>query len=148
MKVVVQRVSQASVSIGKRVQGAIGKGFLILFGAAKDDTDEDLEYIVKKVTSLRIFEDSDGKMNLSLKDVGGELLVISQFTLFADTKKGNRPSFIQAGLPEPSKAFYLRFIQRCRESGFRTEEGEFGADMDVSLTNQGPVTIIIDSKNR
>ena len=148
MKVVIQRVSRAAVSIDGVTRGQIGQGFLVLFGAAKDDTDGDLDYIVRKVTGLRVFEDAEGKMNLSLKDVNGELLVISQFTLFADTKKGNRPGFGAAGLPGPSKELYLRFIRRCRELGFTTAEGEFGADMDVSLVNQGPVTIIIDSRCR
>lgn len=148
MKVVIQRVSRASVSIGGAVRSSIQKGFVVLFGAGKDDTEADLDYIIKKVTGLRIFEDENGKMNLSLSDAGGALLVISQFTLFADTKKGNRPSFIHAGLPEPSKALYLKFIDRCRELGYTVGEGEFGADMDVSLVNQGPVTIIIDSKNK
>ncbi len=148
MKAVIQRVSRAKVTIDHTVRGEIKKGFVILLGVAKDDTKEDMDYLVKKISGLRVFEDSEGKMNLALKDVDGELLIISQFTLFANTKKGNRPSFIDAGLPEPSKAFYLDFIQAFRALDFHVAEGEFGADMAVELVNDGPVTIIIDSKNR
>ena len=148
MKAVIQRVSRAKVTIDETVRGEIKKGFVILLGVAKDDTKEDMDYLVKKISGLRVFEDSEGKMNLALKDVDGELLIISQFTLFANTKKGNRPSFIDAGLPEPSKAFYLDFIQAFRALDFNVAEGEFGADMAVELVNDGPVTIIIDSKNR
>ena len=145
MKAVVQRVSQAQVDINNQTVGKIGCGFLILLGVADSDTDEDLDYLVHKITNLRIFEDSDGKMNLSLSDVHGALLVVSQFTLFANTKKGNRPSFIEAGAPDFSNTMYMKFISRCRELGFFTEHGEFGADMQVSLTNDGPVTIIFDT---
>lgn len=148
MKAVIQRVTRGKVTIEGTVRGEIGRGFVVLLGVAKEDTREDMDYLVKKISGLRVFEDGDGKMNLSLKDVNGELLVISQFTLFANTKKGNRPSFIDAGLPEISKAFYLDFIQALRTMDFKVEEGEFGADMAVELVNDGPVTIIIDSKNR
>lgn len=148
MKAVIQRVTRGKVTIEGTVRGEIGRGFVVLLGVAKEDTREDMDYLVKKISGLRVFEDGDGKMNLSLKDVNGELLVISQFTLFANTKKGNRPSFIDAGLPEISKAFYLDFIQALRTMNFKVEEGEFGADMAVELVNDGPVTIIIDSKNR
>ena len=148
MKAVIQRVTRGKVTIEGTVRGEIGRGFVVLLGVAKEDTREDMDYLVKKISGLRVFEDGDGKMNLSLKDVNGELLVISQFTLFANTKKGNRPSFIDAGLPEISKAFYLDFIQALRTMDFKVEEGEFGADMAVELVNNGPVTIIIDSKNR
>ncbi len=148
MKAVIQRVIRGKVTIEGTVRGEIGRGFVVLLGVAKEDTREDMDYLVKKISGLRVFEDGDGKMNLSLKDVNGELLVISQFTLFANTKKGNRPSFIDAGLPEISKAFYLDFIQALRTMNFKVEEGEFGADMAVELVNDGPVTIIIDSKNR
>ena len=113
-----------------------------------EDTEEDMAYLVKKITQMRIFEDEAGKMNLSLKDVDGELLIISQFTLFASTKKGNRPSFTEAGAPDFSKDMYLKFIAACRDCGIHTEEGEFGAHMMVSLVNDGPVTITIDSKQR
>lgn len=148
MKAVIQRVTRGKVTIEGTVRGEIGRGFVVLLGVAKEDTKEDMDYLVKKISGLRVFEDNEGKMNLSLKDVNGELLVISQFTLFANTKKGNRPSFIDAGLPEASKAFYLDFIQALRSMDFKVEEGEFGADMAVELVNDGPVTIIIDSKNR
>ena len=148
MKAVIQRVSRGKVTIDHHVHGEIGRGFVVLLGVAKDDTKEDMDYLVKKISGLRVFEDEDGKMNLALKDVNGELLIISQFTLFANTKKGNRPSFIDAGLPEPSKAFYLDFIQAFRALGYTVAEGEFGADMAVELVNDGPVTIIIDSKNK
>lgn len=148
MKAVIQRVSHGKVTIDHQIHGEIGRGFVVLLGVAKDDTKEDMDYLVKKIAGLRVFEDEEGKMNLALKDVNGELLIISQFTLFANTKKGNRPSFIDAGFPEPSKAFYLDFIQAFRSLGFTVAEGEFGADMAVELVNDGPVTIIIDSKNR
>ena len=148
MKAVIQRVTRGKVTIEGHVHGEIGRGFVILLGVAREDTREDMDYLVKKISGLRIFEDSEGKMNLSLRDVKGELLVISQFTLFANTRKGNRPSFIDAGLPETSKAFYLDFIQALRDMDFKVEEGEFGADMAVDLVNDGPVTIIMDSKNR
>lgn len=148
MRAVIQRVQHASVTIDGNVAGSIGKGFLVLLGVADSDTNEDLEYMVKKITNMRIFEDENEKMNLALKDVGGELLVISQFTLCANTKKGNRPSFIEAGKPDFSKEMYLEFIKRCRALGFKTEEGEFGADMKVSLLNDGPVTIMLDSAQR
>ena len=148
MRAVIQRASRGKVTIDGQIRGEIGRGFVILLGVAKDDTKEDMDYLVKKISGLRVFEDAEGKMNLALKDVNGELLIISQFTLFANTKKGNRPSFIDSGLPEPSKAFYLDFIQAFRDMGFTVAEGEFGADMAVELFNDGPVTIIIDSKNR
>ena len=148
MRAVIQRVQHASVTIDGNVAGSIGKGFLVLLGVADSDTNEDLEYMVKKITNMRIFEDENEKMNLALKDVGGELLVISQFTLYANTKKGNRPSFIEAGKPDFSKEMYLEFIKRCRALGVKTEEGEFGADMKVSLLNDGPVTIMLDSAQR
>lgn len=148
MKAVIQRVTSAGVTSEGRTLGAINRGFLVLLGVADGDTDADLDYMLRKITGMRIFEDEQGKMNLALKDVGGELLVVSQFTLFANTKKGNRPSFIEAGSPDFSKEMYLEFIKRCRAMGFKTEEGEFGADMQVTLTNDGPVTIIIDSTQR
>ena len=148
MKAVIQRVSRGKVTIDGKIHGEIGKGFVVLLGVARDDTSEDMDYLIKKISGLRVFEDPEGKMNLALRDVQGELLIISQFTLFANTKKGNRPSFIDAGLPEPSKAFYLAFIQAFRNRGFTVAEGEFGADMAVELVNDGPVTIIIDSKNK
>ncbi len=148
MKAVIQRVSKASVDVEGQTIGKIGKGFMVLLGVHENDTQEDLDYLVKKVTGLRIFEDSQGKMNLSLADVGGSLLVISQFTLLASTKKGNRPSFIQAGAPQMSEGLYEQFMDACRNMGFHVEHGKFGAHMDVSLTNDGPVTIIIDSQHK
>ena len=144
MRAVIQRVSRASVDVDNETIGSIERGFLVLLGVA----DEDMAYLVKKITQMRIFEDEAGKMNLSLKDVSGELLIISQFTLFASTKKGNRPSFTEAGAPDFSKDMYLKFIAACRDCGIHTEEGEFGAHMMVSLVNDGPVTITIDSKQR
>ena len=142
MRAVIQRVSRASVDVDNETIGSIERGFLVLLGVA------DMAYLVKKITQMRIFEDEAGKMNLSLKDVDGELLIISQFTLFASTKKGNRPSFTEAGAPDFSKDMYLKFIAACRDCGIHTEEGEFGAHMMVSLVNDGPVTITIDSKQR
>ena len=147
MKAVIQRVSRASVDVNDETIGKIGRGFLVLLGVANEDTDEDMDYLVKKITQM-IFEDEAGKMNLSLKDVGGEILIISQFTLFASTKKGNRPSFTEAGAPDFSKEMYLKFIAACRDCGIHTEEGEFGAHMMVSLVNDGPVTITMDSKQK
>lgn len=148
MKAVIQRVTEASVSVEGKELGRIGLGFMILLGVADSDTDDDIQYMVRKITNMRIFEDDQDKMNLSLKDVGGELLVISQFTLFANTKKGNRPSFFDAGEPAFSEKMYKKFIEACRAQGFRTDEGQFGAYMQVSLVNDGPVTIMLDSTNR
>ncbi len=148
MRAVIQRVSTASVAVNNQTIGNIGKGFLVLLGVADSDTEEDMHYLVKKITQMRIFEDEQGKMNLSLKDTGGSLLIISQFTLYASTRKGNRPSFSEAGAPEFSKDMYLKFIDACRKQGIHTEEGEFGAHMVISLVNDGPVTITMDSQNR
>ena len=147
MRAVIQRVSRASVDVDNETIGSIEE-LSVLLGVADEDTEEDMAYLVKKITQMRIFEDEAGKMNLSLKDVSGELLIISQFTLFASTKKGNRPSFTEAGAPDFSKDMYLKFIAACRDCGIHTEEGEFGAHMMVSLVNDGPVTITIDSKQR
>ncbi len=148
MRAVIQKVSQASVSVSERVTGKIGTGFLVLLGVEDSDTEEDLSYMIKKVTQMRVFEDENDKMNLSLRDVGGALLIVSQFTLFANTKKGNRPSFTAAGAPDFSNKMYLRFIDQCRALGFQTEHGEFGAHMKVALVNDGPVTIMLDSKQK
>jgi len=148
MKAIVQRVSSASVCTDGEIIGNIDKGFVVLIGVGQEDTKDDVNYLVKKVTGLRIFEDENNKMNLSLKDVGGELLVISQFTLFADTKKGNRPSFINAGPAELSKDYYKLFISECQKLGYQTKEGRFGAHMDITLIADGPVTISIDSRLR
>ncbi|HRA70074.1 MAG TPA: D-aminoacyl-tRNA deacylase [Trichococcus flocculiformis] len=148
MRVVVQKVTEAAVLVGGEIIGEIGKGFMLLVGIGKEDAQEDVCYIARKVANLRDFEDEEGKMNRSLKDVGGDILSISQFTLFADTKKGNRPSFINAAAPETSEALYQEFNERLRAEGFSVASGKFGAHMAVSLVNDGPVTIIIDSKNK
>ena len=149
MIVVIQRVSEASVTINQRIQGSIGSGFMILLGICHEDSQEDINWLCKKVVNLRVFSDQDGKMNLSIKDIQGEILLISQFTLHASTKKGNRPSFIDAAKPEVAIPLYKQFIQQLeQEFGQGIQTGEFGADMKVSLINDGPVTIIIDSKNR
>jgi D-aminoacyl-tRNA deacylase len=147
MRFVIQRVSQASVTIEGKVSGEIGRGLLVLVGIAHDDTSEDLDWLVQKLVNMRIFGDEQGKMNLSLQDVNGEILLVSQFTLFASTKKGNRPGFTQSARPETAIPLYEEAILRCK--GFaKTETGVFGADMQVALVNDGPVTIIVDSKNR
>lgn len=149
MKLVIQRVSQASVTIDGTVTGAINEGLLLLAGIAADDTEEDLQWLSRKTVQLRIFNDEAGKMNKSLQDVGGNILLISQFTLHASTKKGNRPSYIYAAPPEIAVPLYERFIQvLTADLGKPIQTGIFGADMKVSLLNDGPVTIIIDSKNR
>ena len=149
MKVVLQRVSVASVKIRGVVKGQIGLGYVALLGIGEDDTADDLEWLVKKTVQLRVFSDAEGKMNLSILDVEGNILLISQFTLHASTKKGNRPSFINAARPEKAIPLYETAIQLFTEAlGKPIQSGEFGADMKVSLINDGPVTIIIDSKNR
>lgn len=149
MRTVIQRVSEASVEInGDKTEG-IGPGFVVLLGIEDADAEEDVEWLVRKISGMRIFNDDEGKMNHSLKDVEGELLVISQFTLHASTKKGNRPSYIRAAKPDVAVPLYESFIKHC-EVNFpgRVKTGEFGADMKVSLVNDGPVTIIIDTKNK
>lgn len=148
MRVIIQKVTEASVSVEEKIIGEIGTGFMLLVGIGKEDTDEDVDYMVRKVSNLRVFEDEEGKMNLSLKDVNGAVLSISQFTLLANTKKGNRPSFIEAADPEAGEAYYQLFNQKMRALGYRVETGKFGAHMDVRLNNSGPVTILIDSKNK
>ena len=145
MKFVVQRVSHASVTVDDQVIGKIGKGFLVLIGVAEDDTKEIADKLIKKLLGLRIFEDADGKTNLSLRDVDGSLLLVSQFTLYADCKHGNRPSFTDAGKPELANALYEYIIEKCQESVTKVACGEFGADMKVSLLNNGPFTIMLDS---
>lgn len=148
MRAVIQRVSQAAVSINEREVGRIDHGLLILLGVHDTDTQTDVDYLIKKIAQMRIFEDEQGKMNLSIEDVKGALLSISQFTLFADTKKGNRPSFIAAARPETAIPLYEAFNEGLRQRGITVETGEFGADMAVSLVSDGPVTIIIDSQNK
>jgi D-tyrosyl-tRNA(Tyr) deacylase len=149
MIAVIQRVSEASVTIDGILKSKIGLGFLILLGIAQEDGLEDVEWLCKKVAGLRIMSDEEGKMNLSISDVHGDVLLVSQFTLHASTKKGNRPSFINAAKPEIAVPVYEKFIQALEtELGKSIQTGEFGADMKVGLINDGPVTIIIDSKNR
>ncbi len=147
MRALLQRVSQASVLVAGREVGAIGRGFLLLLGVAEADTEADLDYLAKKIPALRVFPDPDGKMNLSLTDIRGALLVVSQFTLIADTRKGNRPSFFAAARPEKASQLYEAFVQRMREVGLEVATGIFAADMQVSLVNDGPVTILLDSKD-
>lgn len=147
MRIVIQRVSEASVKIDGLINGEIGKGLLILLGIENDDEQMDADWLVQKIIGLRIFSDQEGKMNLNLSDIGGNILVISQFTLHASTKKGNRPSYIQAARPEKAIPLYEYFIEKLKLlSNTSIETGIFGADMKVSLVNDGPVTIIIDSK--
>ena len=146
MKFVIQRVASSSVKVDNKVIGAIGKGFMVLIGVADGDTKEIADKMIDKMIKLRIFEDSEGKTNLSLNDVGGELLLVSQFTLYADCKKGNRPSFIKAGKPEFANEMYEYIIDKCKTyQGLKVERGEFGADMKVELINDGPFTIVLDS---
>ncbi|MBP3336782.1 MAG: D-tyrosyl-tRNA(Tyr) deacylase [Clostridia bacterium] len=145
MKIVLQRVLNASVEIEGRVVSSIGKGYLVLFGVSAEDTEEDAKKYAAKIKKLRIFDDSDGKTNLSIDDVGGELLVVSQFTLYADCKKGNRPSFTMAAPPAHAKHIYEVFLAECEALFGKVGHGEFGADMKVSLVNDGPFTVIIDN---
>ena len=146
MRFIIQRVNRSSVSIDSKVVGSIDKGFCVLIGVSETDTTEIADKMIKKMLGLRIFEDSEGKTNISLSDVNGELLLISQFTLYADCKKGNRPSFIKAGNPAKASDLYDYIIKKCRESGYKVETGVFGADMCVSIENDGPFTIILDSE--
>lgn len=149
MRVVVQRVSEASVTIEGQVKSAIGWGLLILLGIEEADTTEDIDWLCRKISQLRIFSDEEGKMNRSIQDIKGEFLVISQFTLHASTKKGNRPSYIKAAKPPIAIPLYEQFVKQLAfTSGLAVGTGEFGADMKVQLLNDGPVTIIIDSKNK
>jgi D-aminoacyl-tRNA deacylase len=149
MRAVIQRVTQANVAINNNIRSAIGKGLLVLVGIEDADTAEDIEWLSGKIVNLRIFDDENGVMNVSLKDNGGGLLVVSQFTLHAATKKGNRPSYIRASKPEIAIPLYQRFVQQLEtDLGKRVFTGEFGADMKVSLLNDGPVTIWIDTKNK
>lgn len=149
MRIVIQRVSRASVSISGKVKSSIGKGFLILVGVEESDTDSDAEWLVRKVVGLRVFDDENGVMNLNIGQVGGDILVVSQFTLFASTRKGNRPSWLRAARHDISVPLYEFFCRRIEEETGRTiGTGEFGADMKVELVNDGPVTICIDTKNK
>ncbi len=146
MRAVIQRVSRAEVSVDGEILGKIGKGFLILLGVSGEDTEETAERMADKICRLRIFEDENGKTNCSLADVNGALLVISQFTLYADCRKGNRPSFIKAGEPGMASALYEHFMERCRSHVAQVEKGRFGADMKVELLNDGPFTLMLDSR--
>ena len=149
MRVVIQRVSRASVTINGRIKSEIGVGLLVLLGVETDDTEEDLNWLTGKITRLRIFNDSEDVMNLSVMDIKGEILVISQFTLHASTKKGNRPAYIKAAKPEIAIPLYEKFVNKIEEeTGQIVQTGEFGAMMEIALVNDGPVTIIIDSKNK
>ncbi|MFH1088751.1 MAG: D-aminoacyl-tRNA deacylase [Patescibacteria group bacterium] len=146
MRATIQRVSQAKVDVGGKTISSINYGLVVLFGVGRDDTDEDLDWLVKKLTELRIFSDDQGKMNLSIIEAKGELLLISQFTLFADCNNGRRPSFIQAAEPELAKKMYELAIQNLTEQGIKVQTGKFGTYMDVHLVNDGPVTINLDSR--
>ena len=148
MRVVLQRVAHASVTVDEKVIGKIQRGFLLLVGVTHDDTMEDMEYLVRKIVQMRIFEDEEGKLNRSIQDIGGEILSVSQFTLYADTKKGNRPSFSKAAPGDVALEMFEQFNGLLRETGIPVETGQFGADMKVELLNDGPVTILLDSKNR
>ncbi len=149
MRVIIQRVSEASVTIDGAIHSQIGNGLLLFLGICDEDSDEDIEWLVKKITQLRIFNDQNGVMNLSVQDVNGAIIVVSQFTLFASTKKGNRPSYIKAAKPPFAIPLYKKFVQTLKlRSGLDIQTGSFGADMKVKLLNDGPVTIIMDSKNK
>lgn len=144
MKLVIQRVKEAAVAVDGKVIGKISKGYVVLLGVGKEDTKETADFYRNKLLKLRIFEDEQGKTNLSLADVSGELLIISQFTLYADASKGNRPSFINAAAPKEAEELYDYFVLKCKEQGYTVETGSFGADMKVSLVNDGPFTIVLD----
>lgn len=145
MRCVIQRVTEASVSVEGNVVGRIGRGYMILIGVSAEDTDKDLKYMADKVPNLRIFEDEQGKMNLSLKDVGGQILAVSQFTLYGDARGSRRPSFIQAARPEMANGYYERLVEAWRAQGIHVETGVFRAEMQVALVNDGPVTMLMDS---
>ena len=149
MKVVIQRVSQATVKVSDKIISEIKLGFLILLGVEKSDSKEDIDWLVNKISNLRVFSDNELKMNLSIKDIKGEIIVVSQFTLHAKTKKGNRPSYIKAANPEQAEPLYEEFILQLKnESAVSVQSGVFGANMQVDIVNDGPVTIIMDSKNK
>ena len=148
MRAVVQRVTDADVSVENQVKGSIGRGFVVLLGVEEGDNETDADYIAEKVTGLRVFDDSEGKMNLSVTDIGGEILSVSQFTLLADARKGRRPSFIRAAQPEEANRLYEYFNEKVREKGVTVAEGVFRADMLVRISNDGPVTICMDTKHK
>lgn len=145
MRAVVQRVKEAGVKVDNKIVGRISKGLLVFLGVGEEDSEIDLNYLVHKILGLRIFQDENDKMNLSVLDINGEILVISQFTLYGDVRKGKRPSFIKSAHPEIGNRFYEEFITKINESGVKVESGKFGAHMDIDLINDGPVTILIDS---
>lgn len=146
MRAVVQKVSSSKVTVDEEVVGQINKGLMVLLGVTHDDTSKDVDYMVDKVTNLRIFEDEDGKMNLSLKDVDGEVLAVSQFTLYGDARRGRRPSFSDAARPEVANPLYEEFVEKIKKQGINVGTGQFGAHMMVDLTNDGPVTILLESR--
>jgi D-tyrosyl-tRNA(Tyr) deacylase len=146
MRAVIQRVDSGSVTVDEKVVGSIGKGFVVLLGVNEKDTMEDVQYMTEKIINLRIFEDEDEKMNLSLIDIKGELLVVSQFTLYGDCRKGRRPNFMSAARPEKAEELYSELVNKCREMGVKTETGTFQASMKVNIENDGPVTVIVDSE--
>lgn len=148
MRVVLQRVKNAKVDVNKKTVGEISHGFLILLGIGHDDSEIDADWLIEKILKLRVFEDEDGKMNKNIFDISGSLLVISQFTLYANCKKGNRPSFVDAAKPEEANRLYEYFVSKATDSNINVETGEFGKHMEVSLLNDGPVTIILDTKDK
>ncbi len=148
MRVILQRSKKSKVTVEGEITGKIDKGLVLLVGVTHDDTEEDADYLAEKISGLRIFEDEEGKMNLSIKDVGGDILSVSQFTLYADTRKGRRPSFVYAAKPTHAQKLYEYFNEQLEKKGLKVETGIFGAMMEVSILNDGPVTIILDSKNR
>lgn len=148
MRVVIQRVSEASVKVDNQIVGEIGKGLMLLIGVDESDENSDADWLVKKILDVRVFSDDEGKMNHSVKDINGEILCISQFTLISDYKKGNRPSYIKAARPEKAIPLFEYFKDEMKKSGLKTESGIFGADMKVSLINDGPVTLVFNSKTK
>ena len=144
MRLLVQRVLNSNVKVDGKITGEINKGYMVLLGVTHDDDTEKADYLVKKLINLRVFEDENGKMNLNINQIGGELLIISQFTLYGNTKDGNRPSFTEAAKPEKAEELYNYFVKQCKKEGIKTETGIFGADMKVSLINDGPVTIMLE----
>jgi len=146
MRAVVQRVAEASVRVAGETVGTIGQGLLVLLGVGRDDADEDARYLAEKIAALRIFEDNEGKMNRSVQEIGGQILVVSQFTLFGDCRKGRRPGFSTAAPPETADRLYLQLVEQLRASGIVVATGIFRSDMDVALINRGPVTMLLDSK--